>query len=78
MKDFISVKFAAGSEEPLAHLHILLQQFEGLGSYFVGVFRTMHNFNIYDTIIFYFQTQTFEGNALGSKKTTINCVFQIL
>lgn len=52
MKDFTSVKFEAGREDPLAHLHILLQQFEGLGSYFVGFFMTMHNFNVYDTIIF--------------------------
>lgn len=35
MKNFILVKFAAGSKEPLAHRHILLQQFEVLGLHFV-------------------------------------------
>lgn len=41
MKNFTLVKFASGSEEPLACVHILLRQFEVLGLYFVGFF---HNY----------------------------------
>lgn len=43
-KEFTLVTFAVGGEESLAHLHILLQQFEISGLHFVCIIFRHYNF----------------------------------